>query len=90
MECGLIVRDIYYLYVFVWFCYRFMSRSLSPLLLSSSSLATLTLVWTLATQTASHFHREAVTISKAIVEIENQWSSIGSRVPLSPFLDNGS
>jgi len=38
----------------------------------SSSLATLAMLWNLATEIASHFHREAVTISKAIIEIENQ------------------
>jgi len=35
----------------------------------SSSLATLALFWNLVKEIASHFPREAVTISKAIIEL---------------------
>jgi len=35
----------------------------------SSSLATLTLVWILVKETASHFHREAVIIGNAIIKL---------------------
>jgi len=38
----LIVRDVYYLYVFVWFCYWFIRRSLSPLLVTYPSWKRLT------------------------------------------------